>query len=194
MSYFLCKGLSDYLLRGSVYAMMIQRYGIDVMRLQRLTPITSMGWSLKALTAMVCDAFAFLGYTKRWYLCLSCFLGAAFSLVYGFLPAVPSSANIAAPLIFLSCLSKANVDILSEGHYSRMIRRRPKSGPALISWIWWFIMLGSLISSTITGPLADAHLPHISVAVRHHTRPRENKKGTTSSQHLQPFATLHALS
>ncbi|KAG5484175.1 hypothetical protein CUR178_07329 [Leishmania enriettii] len=141
-SYFLCKGIADHLLTRQTYAMMIDRYKIDVPRYQRLSSISTMGWSIKALTAMLCDGFAFLGYTKRWYIFASCVGGAAFALVYGLLPAKTSSADVAAAFIFLSTWGKANMDILSEGHYSRLMRQNPKPGPSMVSWIWVCIMFG----------------------------------------------------
>jgi folate/biopterin transporter len=165
ISYLLCKGIADQILRGQTYAMMVDRYKIDTPRYQRLSPISSMGWSIKAFTAMLCDGFAFLGYTKRWYMFASCVAGAVFALVYGLLPAKESSADTACAFIFLSCWGKANVDILSEGHYSRLMRANPKPGPSLIGCIWWMIMLGSLIATVMNGPLADLGKPQISIFV-----------------------------
>ncbi|TPP46637.1 BT1 family protein [Leishmania donovani] len=163
--YLLCKGVADQILRGQTYAMMMDRYGIDVARYQRLSPISSMGWSIKAFTAMLCDGFAFLGYTKRWYMFISCVGGGAFALIYGLLPAKEASANVACAFIFLSCWGKANVDILSQGHYSRLMRQNPKPGPSMVSWIWFWIMTGSLIATVMNGPLADAGKPQISIFV-----------------------------
>ncbi|KAL7711095.1 folate/biopterin transporter [Lotmaria passim] len=164
-SYFLCKGIADQILSGQTYAMMVTRYSIDIPRYQRLSPISTMGWSIKAFTAMLCDGFAFLGYTKRWYMFISCVAGGVFALVYGLLPAKASSADTACAFIFLSSWGKANVDILSEGHYSRLIRGNPKAGPALISWIWMWIMIGSIIAVCLTGPLADKNVPQVSIFV-----------------------------
>ncbi|KAK7199253.1 putative pteridine transporter [Novymonas esmeraldas] len=164
-SYLLCKGIADEILRGQTYAMMRKRYKISSQRYQRLSPIASMGWSIKALAAMMCDGFAFLGYTKRWYMFASCVAGAVFALVYGLLPAKQSSADTACAFIFLSCWGKANVDILSEGHYSRLMRQNPTPGPALVSWIWVWIIIGGLIATAFNGPLADAGKPQISIFV-----------------------------
>ncbi|CBZ32162.1 folate/biopterin transporter, putative, partial [Leishmania donovani] len=161
----LCKGVADQILYGQTYAMMIDRYGIDVARYQRLSSISTMGWSIKALTAMLCDGFAFLGYTKRWYMFISCVGGGAFALIYGLLPAKEASANVACAFIFLSSWGKANVDILSQGHYSRLMRQNPKPGPSMVSWIWFWIMTGSLIATVMNGPLADAGKPQISIFV-----------------------------
>ncbi|KAG5485628.1 hypothetical protein LSCM4_06584 [Leishmania orientalis] len=164
-SYLLCKGIADQILTGQTYAMMIDRYKIGVPRYQRLSSISTMGWSIKAFTAMLCDGFAFLGYTKRWYMFISCVAGGAFALIYGLLPAKESSADVAAAFIFLSSWGKANVDILSEGHYSRLMRQNPKPGPSMVSWIWFWIMVGAIIAVIMNGPLADAGKPQISIFI-----------------------------
>ncbi|KAG5485630.1 hypothetical protein LSCM4_06586 [Leishmania orientalis] len=164
-SHLLCKGIADQILYDQTYAMMIDRYKVDVPRYQRLSSISMLGWSIKAFTAMLCDGFAFLGYTKRWYMFISCVAGGAFALIYGLLPAKEASANIACAFIFLSSWGKANVDILSQGHYSRLMRQNPMPGPSLVSWIWFWIMIGSLIATVMNGPLADAGKPQISIFI-----------------------------
>nr|CCC94010.1 putative pteridine transporter [Trypanosoma congolense IL3000] len=161
LSYFLCKGLSDYLVRGSLLSMYLKRFGVEAALYQRLSNLAGMGWSVKPLTAVISDIFPMFGYSKRWYMFVSCLVGPALSLGFGLLPAQQSSAPIGAALVFVCCFTKANVDILSEGHYSRMMRRVPAPGPALVSWIWWFIIAGSLISSATVGPLGDAGIPQV---------------------------------
>ncbi|CBH16017.1 pteridine transporter, putative [Trypanosoma brucei gambiense DAL972] len=161
LSYFLCKGLSDYLVRDSLLAMFTQRFGVDVSVYQRLSNVANMGWSVKPLTAVVSDIFPLFGYSKRWYMFISCLIGPLLSLGFGLLPGKESSAAIGAALVFLCCFTKANVDILAEGHYSRMMRRVPAPGPALVSWIWWFIIAGSFVSSSVVGPLGDAKIPQV---------------------------------
>ena len=165
LCYFLNKGLGNYLMSYSRYAMFTERFGIDGTRYQRLQGISKMGWSVKAFSASLSDAFALFGYTKRWYCAGSCVLGAAFALGFALLPQKPSSADIAAGFLFLSNFCMANIDILSEGHYSRLMRKHPDSGPALVSWIWWFILIASLISAGIQGPLSDKGIPQVGLFV-----------------------------
>ncbi|ORC85641.1 pteridine transporter, partial [Trypanosoma theileri] len=161
MSYFMCKGVSDYLVSLSLFAMFTQRYGLDGTTYQRLENVSMLGWSIKPLAAVVSDMVAFFGYSKRWYMFGACIVGAPLSLVFGLLPAASSSAQVAAGLVFVNCFTKATVDILLEGHYSRMMRRVPGPGPALVSWIWVFIMAGSLVATVIVGPLGDAGYPQV---------------------------------
>lgn len=163
--YLLCKGIANSIIGYAKQPLFMNRYGLSGLRYQRLSSITSMGWSIKAFTAMLCDAFAAFGYTKRWYMFASCLLGGVFALILGLLPAKESSANTACAFIFLTAFSKANVDILSEGLYSRLMRRRPKAGAALVSWIWWFIMVGAIIAAAIQGPLSDSSMVQVGIFI-----------------------------
>ncbi|KAL7702666.1 folate/biopterin transporter [Lotmaria passim] len=163
--YFLLKGVTDNIVSFSRQPMMTKRFGIDAVRYQRLAGISTMGTSIKAFIAVITDIFPLFGYTKRWYMVGSCLIGFAFTLGYGLLPAKKSSADVASGFIFLSVFARANVDLLSEGHYSRLIRRNTAAGPALVSWIWWMIMIGIIIASVIQGPLSDSGKVQIGVYV-----------------------------
>ncbi|KAK7201621.1 putative pteridine transporter [Novymonas esmeraldas] len=163
--YFFNKGLGNYIVNFSRYAMFRDRFGIDGTRYQRLSTLRTMGWSVKAFSACISDTFALFGYTKRWYCAGSCVAGGAFALAFGLLPAKESSANMGAGFMFLTSFCMANVDILSEGHYSRILRKRPEAGPALVSWIWVFIFIASLLSAAIQGPLSDKKIPQVGLFI-----------------------------
>ncbi|KEG10138.1 putative folate/pteridine transporter [Trypanosoma grayi] len=162
---FLCKGVANYLIAYSILPMFTRRYGLTGMEYQRMVGVTKLGTSVKPLVAVLSDMFALFSYTKRWYCAASCVLGAGMAVGYGLLPAAPASAATAAAFVFLTGFSKSNVDILIEGHYSRLMHHRPESGPALVSWVWWFIMIGAIVASFLQGPLSDAHLEHIGIFV-----------------------------
>lgn len=163
--YILSKGLGKSLITTSQFAMFRKKYGVSTSVYQRMKGISSMGFSIKPLTAVLSDTFAFLGYTKRWYMVLSCCVGAICTVIYGVLPFKESSASIAAGMIFISIFCIANIDVLSEGHYSRLIKRYPAPGADLISWIWALIMIGSVIASAIQGPLSDSGRPTVGIFI-----------------------------
>ncbi|CCW72070.1 unnamed protein product [Phytomonas sp. Hart1] len=165
LSYLLCKGFASNIFVFSRYPMLRTRFGIDAARYQRLLAVMKIAWAMKASTAMLCDTFAFLGYTKRWYMFASCVVGSVFALLYGLLPAKPSSADFATAFVSLSNYGIATVDILSEGHYSRLMRKIPESGPALVSWIWWIMTIGSFLASILQGPLSDLNMPQVGVFI-----------------------------
>ncbi|KAK7198025.1 putative pteridine transporter [Novymonas esmeraldas] len=163
--YFLNKGIGYNLINYARFAMFTSRFGVSGVRYQRLASIAKLGFSIKAFAAMVSDSVALFGYTKRWYCAAACVIGAALTVGYGCLPMRESSADIAAGFIFLTSFCVANVDILSEGHYSRLMRRQPEAGPSLVSWIWWFILSATIIAAVIQGPLSDNKLPQVGLFI-----------------------------
>lgn len=116
LAYFLCNGMAEQMISFSRQPILMRRYGLDATRYQRLAAVWGAGWSVKAFIAALADTFALMGYTKRWYMLLSCVMGAGFSLGYALLPAQPSSGAPAPAFVFLTTLGKSSVDILSEGH------------------------------------------------------------------------------
>ncbi|CAD2213902.1 pteridine transporter [Angomonas deanei] len=165
LGYLLSKGAAGNIINVSRQPMFVNGYGVSVMEYQRLASMYSMGWSVKAFVAVITDLFPFMGYTKRWYLVLSAVLGSVFALAYALLPMKPSSANAAAGFVFLTCFCKANVDILSEGHYSRLMRNFPHAGPSVVSWVWCMTFAGTVISACMMGPLSDKGLAYVGVIV-----------------------------
>lgn len=163
--YILSKGIAKNVLGYSQYPMFMKNFGTTAAQYQRVSGIGSMGFSIKPLTAIISDAFAFLGYTKRWYMAISCVVGPICIVAYGSLPSNPSSVKIAAALIFVATFCIANVDVLSEGLYSRLIKRAPAPGTKLVSFIWLFIMLGNVIASAIQGPLSDLGKPRVGIFI-----------------------------
>ncbi|KPA75929.1 putative mitochondrial pteridine transporter ft5 [Leptomonas pyrrhocoris] len=153
--YFMNNGLAENIISASKQPMMMKRYTIDGTRYQRLAGVVTMGSSIKVLMATISDTFAIFGYRKRWYQLGSCVVGFCFCLGYALLPAKPASADTAAAFIFLCTFCRMNSDILTQGHYSRLIRRAPKAGPQLVTWIYWMILIATLIAAVLMGPLAD---------------------------------------
>ncbi|KPA81931.1 putative pteridine transporter [Leptomonas pyrrhocoris] len=163
--YTFSKGASSSIIRLSRQPMFVGRYGVDAVRFQRLSSMYAFGWSLKPFIAALTDVIALLGYTKRWYMAVSALFGTAFALAYALLPAKKSSANPAGAFIFLTCLCKANIDVLSEGHFSRSMKQKPKVGPAVVSWVWAMTFIGTVISAAMMGPLSDVKLTYVGVIV-----------------------------
>ncbi|KAK7196334.1 putative pteridine transporter [Novymonas esmeraldas] len=160
---FMNNGLADNLIAASTQPMMMNRYGIDGTRYQRLAGVVAMGSSTKPLIAVVSDIFPIFHYRKRWYQLGSCVVGAAVSLAYALLPARPASADTAAALIFLSTFCRMNSDVLTQGHYTRLLRRTPQAGPVLVTWIYYMILTAKITSALIIGPLADRGVMHYGI-------------------------------
>ncbi|EPY22690.1 biopterin transporter [Strigomonas culicis] len=157
----LSKGIAHGFIRSSIQGMMLNHYLLTATRYQRLSALYSLGWSVNAFVGILADTFALGGYTKRWYLVFSALVGCAFAFVYALLPGKSSYANLAAAFLFLHAVCNCTVDTLSQAFYSRRIRRFPKHGPALVSWVWWMALLGTMIAGVIQGPLTDMGKPYV---------------------------------
>ncbi|CAC9447310.1 pteridine transporter [Leishmania donovani] len=163
LCYTLSKGAASRIINVSRQPMFIVHYGLNVARYQRLATMYSLGWSLKPFIASIADVIALFGYTKRWYMALSAVLGTAAALAYALLPAKESSANAAAAFVFLTCFGKSNIDILSQGHFSRSMRENPEAGPSVVSWVWAMTFVGTILASCMMGPLSDAKLTYVGI-------------------------------
>nr|CAQ57418.1 expression site-associated gene 10 (ESAG10) protein [Trypanosoma brucei brucei] len=159
------KGIAHDMIRTTLFPMFTYTFGADAKLYQRMGGMSSLGYAMKPFAAMFSDLFALFGYTKRWYLALSCVVGSTVAIVYGSLPGELSYVPVAGILVFVMAFTKGILDILTQGHYSRLIRRVPLAGPSLVSWVWWCVLTGSLIASSIVGPLTDKKLQRVAVFI-----------------------------
>ncbi|GET93945.1 pteridine transporter, putative [Leishmania tarentolae] len=166
--YILSKGLARTLINSSKYAMFMKNTGHNSSVPAHLR-IGSLGFSIKPLTAILSDTFAFSATRKggTWP-CHALPVRCALSCT-GVLPFKPSSAGIAGAMIFISTFCIANIDVLSEGHYSRLIKRHPLPGADLISWIWALIMVGSISRRPFKVRCRTRAAPHRHISLRRST-------------------------
>lgn len=164
-TYFFSKGIAYGLVGIAINPLFLYRYNCTSLEYQRYYTVSRMGWSIKPFTALISDSFSFFGYKKRWLLTFSAVLGAAFSFGMAALPANHGSAIPGAICSLLVGYGQANIDILSEGLYSRKMRRWPSAGPKLVSSVWCMVYIAGIISSCIQGPVTDAGLPQVGMYI-----------------------------
>lgn len=164
-TYFFSKGIAYGLVGIAINPLFLYRYNCTSLEYQRYYTVSRMGWSIKPFTAVISDSLSFFGYKKRWFLTFSAVLGGVFSIAMAALPATHASSIPAAVFSLLVGYGQANVDILSEGLYSRKMRRWPAAGPKLVSSVWVMIYIAGIISSCIQGPVTDAGLPQVGMYI-----------------------------
>lgn len=164
-TYFFSKGIAYGLVGIAINPLFLYRYNCTSLEYQRYYTVSRMGWSIKPFTAVISDSFSFFGYKKRWFLTFSAALGGVFSIAMAALPATHASAIPGAIFSLLVGYGQANVDILSEGLYSRKMRRWPEAGPQLVSTVWVMIYIAGIISSCVQGPVTDAGLPQVGMYI-----------------------------
>mmetsp|Transcript_28609 Transcript_28609/g.66872 ORF Transcript_28609/g.66872 Transcript_28609/m.66872 type:complete len:587 (-) Transcript_28609:74-1834(-) len=127
--------------------------GVSGTDYQLYSSIARAPFSMKALFGAVSDAVPFFGYHKASYIVFSSILG---SLAYVVLGSFWVSASTAALLFFAIGVELAVVDLLCEGKYAELMREKPETGAALVTWVWLTYHVGSFVAALLTGPIADS--------------------------------------
>ena len=110
---------------------------------------------VKALIAILSDAFPISGYHKRYYILGVSFLGTAGLCFLALFPGDSFSLTLAILCYFLAVLHTAVIDILSEGAYAAEMRLHPEMAPDLMSFVWIGNYVTITVGSLIAGPMID---------------------------------------
>lgn len=115
--------------------------------------LAALPWGTKALFGSISDSVPLGGYTKRYYIILSCIL---LSAVAGVLASASHiTPHTAAGLFCLGNLAVCIIDLLIEGKYSELMRTRGEGRSDIVTYVWLCCMGGGLVAAVIAGPLAD---------------------------------------
>ncbi|CAJ1041303.1 putative BT1 family [Leishmania shawi] len=152
LCYFLDEGFSRSLINTSRYAILTDRLGIDDTLYQHLQGVACTLFSKNVLVAAFSDFIATLRSMQHWARRASGIVGGDITIGFGLLHLRQFSSTTAAVFILVANLLIANVDILSKGHYRRLLRRHPR----------WCARLGTLFSLAIAN-----HSVHTRYTVGH---------------------------
>lgn len=154
------------LLKGSLWALayegllpLYRQMGLDGVSYQRAVAACLTPWGMKGLIGALSDAVPVGGYRKRYYMLGANFLGSACVALLLLLPLrfLQTHARFLLPLLFLGVHTQiAVIDLLSEGVYSEIIRKRPNIGSPLVAFVNLCISSGSLLARLLVGPVCDA--------------------------------------
>ncbi|EEQ99449.1 hypothetical protein Pmar_PMAR008453, partial [Perkinsus marinus ATCC 50983] len=114
-----------------------------------------MPWAMKPWLGVVTDSFAIFGYHKLPYMMIVSVLGLAGTILAVSLNLVESNAPIATVGLFMANLQLMGYDLLAEATYSSRLPAVPKSGPALVSYVWVGNQLLGLIATLLVGFIVE---------------------------------------
>lgn len=149
--------------------------GIGAARQQLYTAVIMSPFAMKPFIGVASDLITVRGYRKRYLGLLSILLGVAgcaallglyhSGSVATAVAAGPAAVQRLADLIVACCflmnLEGSALDILGEGQYSEIMRRRPASGSGVVSFRFGASLLGAAATRAYFGPLADAGRFHV---------------------------------
>lgn len=157
LMYFFVKGLG-YQMLLAVLLPFYKDLNVSATDYQRYYTTAMMGWAAKPLVGCISDNLPIFGYHKRYYLAAFSLTGTLSMLLMLLLPhsSGASVGTIASVFFFCVVLSVASLDLLCEGKYSELLKKKSAvTGAAIISWVYWSYQLGSVAAAAIEGPLAD---------------------------------------
>ena len=155
--------------------------GIDASRQQLYTTVMTSAFALKPFTGIASDLLYIRGYNKKYLALISIVIGfcGALSAVTLYKTKSVSEAIIASSkggstttsysiedaqhlanwfivCFFTMCLEVANLDILAEGTFSKLMRHHPTTGSSINSFRSGIGCIGAIITKAYVGPMSDA--------------------------------------
>ncbi|EER04896.1 conserved hypothetical protein [Perkinsus marinus ATCC 50983] len=123
--------------------------------MDRYSSVVFMPWAMKPWLGVVSDSFAIFGYHKLPYMMIVSVLGLVGTILAVSLNLVESNAPIATVGLFMANLQLMGYDLLAEATYSSRLPAVPKSGPALVSYVWVGNQLLGLIATLLVGFIVE---------------------------------------
>lgn len=130
--------------------------GVSGDRMQAISVITALPWSVKGVWGIVSDSWAPLGWRKR-TMQLAALAVSAPAVAALALWRAPGAA-VGALLFTLGQLGVSVTDLLCEGRYGAAMRERPETGTSMVTYAWLIGSASSLVGCLAVGPLSDAGL------------------------------------
>jgi hypothetical protein len=127
--------------------------GVSGENCQTLGAIAATPWALKGAIGVLSDMWPLLGFHKLSYILITAAIGSIAILILAVAPI--GSASLAAVLFAGANFQTATGDLLHEARYSELMQAKPKTGSAVVSYVWGLISVGGLVASCFVGPIAD---------------------------------------
>jgi len=147
---FLLKGIATQLQTSSTW-WLLNEYNIDGPRMQILTSVAHMPWTITPLIGLVSDMYPIRGFKKAPYIVAASLAGVLGTSVLGLsLPGSTSVACVVASL-FAIHVQAATVDLLTESAYTGIMQDKPKLGAELVSFVSGCVSCGNILAVGAVG-------------------------------------------
>eukprot|EP00041_Stephanoeca_diplocostata_P019894 m.433169 g.433169 ORF g.433169 m.433169 type:complete len:562 (-) comp21417_c0_seq4:1306-2991(-) len=112
-------------------------------------------WSMKAFIGAIADSMPFLGFHKRSYIVAVSSFGVIGAIGLAAFDLDASKVKVATLFFLFLNLQMAVVDLLTEGKYAEIMSHRPKTGGAVVSWVWSVYLTANLLATVIIGLMVE---------------------------------------
>merc|ERR1719424_603674 len=148
---------SQHLTKGFVHAFVgaggqyiFKEYSINAARVGVYSGVMMLPWALKPVIGLLSDFVPIFGYAKSPYIAIATIIGTAALSTIG---AMRHALTIEHFVMLGFCISlyASTVDLLTEAAYSKVLRAKPKQGPALLSYVWGGLTVMGAIAIIASG-------------------------------------------
>ena len=153
------KGLLQSALQLAELPLCKYSLSVDGASCQTMAALAHAPWAMKGAMAAISDTIPMWGYHKASYVIAGAGIGSVCLASLALFPA--PRVEIAALLLGGAHAQIASADLLCEGKYSELMRKAPRSGASVVSYVWGNVKVGQLLGAVLVGPVAESHAPHI---------------------------------
>jgi len=150
----LLKGFGNNL-TSRVSPYLYRDYNVPAPRMQIYLGVTLLPWAMKPMLGLLSDVLPIFGYNKAPYMLITSALSALGYVVLWSYPELELPIVGAVACIFLTAVQVSTADLLSEAKYAEKIQTRPKSGPDLLTFVWFGVEMGGLVAVLLSGVLIN---------------------------------------
>jgi len=164
--------IAQWVIKGLVWGFslstldfLLRDYAVSGPKMQVYRAVTMLPWAMKPLFGLVSDAVPIFGYRKAPYIVVVTVVAVCAHAAIGLSPERSLPVRMVVTCLVLGCVQASVVDLLTEAGYAEKIRRRPESGPDLMTFVWGGITLGNLLATACVGVIIEHYGPHAVYAV-----------------------------
>lgn len=146
----LLKGIVSQLQQSSVW-FLLKQYNVSGPRMQILTSVAHMPWTITPLIGLISDMYPIRGFRKAPYIVAASVAGVLGTCVLGL--SVPESTTVTCAVVCLLAIhvQAATVDLLTESAYTETMQKKPKLGAELVSYVSGSVSLGNVLAVCAVG-------------------------------------------
>jgi len=157
---FLLKGFArDFTGKAEPY--LYKLYNTPASQMQVYQGVTQLPWAIKPIIGLISDICPINGYNKAPYMFATSIVGVGCYLCVGVTSSTTLSVSILVMCLFMMQLQASTGDLLSEAKYAEKIRETPSHGPALLTYVWFGMQVGTFLAVILSGMIIASSGPHL---------------------------------
>mmetsp|Transcript_25321 Transcript_25321/g.45811 ORF Transcript_25321/g.45811 Transcript_25321/m.45811 type:complete len:577 (+) Transcript_25321:157-1887(+) len=132
---------------------LLASYQVTGPQIQVFQGLIGLPWAMKPVIGLMSDAVPLFGFKKGPYMVLVTLSGMSALAIVGRMPHEMLSLRALVFCLFLVHLQCSTCDLLSEALFATKIQAIPKQGPALMTYVWFGIQVGTVMAALFCGPV-----------------------------------------